>query len=120
LNNILIGAVDLSTNAQVGSLFIADTDTNLVLTSSDFTCPINQMVKYNFNPSALHTSNVLEMRNTQNNGLGNAGSIGIRSYTQAGLNLSNPCVIADLQYAGSSGTSFTFNFNYTECCGQNT
>lgn len=116
LNGTYIGAVDLSTNAQVGSVFIADTNTAVELGSSDFACPLSNMITYHFNPSILSTSNVLEMRNTQNNGNGNFGSIGIRNYSLSGTVLSSPCVITDLEYSGPSGDSFTFNFNYTQCC----
>jgi hypothetical protein len=74
------------------------------------------MVTYHFNPSILQASNVLEMRNTQNNDNGNFGQIGVRNYSLSGTDLSNPCVITNLQYEGASGESFTFNFDYTQCC----
>jgi hypothetical protein len=118
LNDTYIGAVDLSTNAQVGSVFIADTNTAVELGSSDFVCPLSGMVTYHFNPSILLASNVLEMRNTQNNGNGNFGQIGVRNYSISGTTLSSPCVITDLEYSGPSGDSFTFNFNYTQCCAE--
>ena len=39
------------------------------------------MVVYRFDPSLLYEGdNTLFMKNTQNNGNGNAGSIGIRNY----------------------------------------
>jgi hypothetical protein len=116
LNDTYIGAVDLSTNAQVGSVFIADLNTAVELASSDFVCPLSGMVTYHFNPSILQASNVLEMRNTQNNDNGNFGQIGVRNYSLSGTDLSNPCVITNLQYEGASGESFTFNFDYTQCC----
>ena len=118
LNNTYIGAVDLSQNAQVGSVFIADTNTDVELSSSDFACPLSGMVTYHFNPNILLASNVLEMRNTQNNDNGNFGQIGIRNYELSGTSLSNPCVITNLEYEGPSGDSFTFNFNYTQCCAE--
>lgn len=118
LNDTYIGAVDLSTNAQVGSVFIADTNTAVELSSSDFVCPLSGMVTYHFNPSVLLPSNVLEMRNTQNNNNGNFGQIGVRNYLLSGTSLSNPCVITDLEYSGASGESFTFNFDYTQCCAE--
>ena len=118
LNDTYIGAVDLSTNAQVGSVFIADTNTAVELSSSDFVCPLSGMVTYHFNPSVLLPSNVLEMRNTQNNNNGNFGQIGVRNYSLSGTSLSNPCVITDLEYSGASGESFTFNFDYTQCCAE--
>jgi hypothetical protein len=116
LNNTYIGAVDLSLNAQIGSVFIADSNTSVSLVSSDFACPLSGMVTYHFDPSILLPSNVLEMRNTQNNGNGNYGVIGVRNYSLSGNDLSSPCLIADLEYSGSSGESFTLNFNYTQCC----
>ena len=99
-------------------MFIADTNTEVGLVSSDFACPLSGMVTYHFNPSVLLPSNVLEMRNTQNNGAGNFGTIGVRNYSLSGANLSNPCVITNLEYSGVSGVSFTFNFDYTQCCAE--
>jgi hypothetical protein len=116
LNDTYIGAVDLSTNAQVGSVFIADLNTAVELASSDFVCPLSGMVTYHFDPSILQASNVLEMRNTQNNESGNFGIIGVRNYSLSGTDLSDPCVITNLEYEGASGESFTFNFDYTQCC----
>ena len=120
LNGTYIGAVDLNASAQVGSVFIADSDPLVVLGSSDFVCPLTLMVTYHFPSSLLLASNVLEMRNTQNNGNGNVGSIGVRNYSLSGTTLSNPCVITNLGYSGASGASFTFNFNYTTCCAGDT
>jgi len=74
------------------------------------------MVTYHFARSILLASNVLEMRNTQDNGAGNFGNIGVRNYSLSGTDLSNPCVITDLEYSGASGENFTFNFDYTQCC----
>jgi hypothetical protein len=116
LNGTYIGAVDLSQDAQVGSVFIADTDTSVGLISSDFACPLSNMVTYHFNPNLLSGSNVLEMRNTQTNNNGNFGTVGIRNYQISGNSLSNPCVIANLEYMGPDGASFTMNFDYTQCC----
>ncbi len=116
LNDVYIGAVDLSQNAQVGSVFIADLNTAIEVTEPDFVCPLAGMVVYHFSPGILQSSNVLEMRNTQNNNNGNFGSIGIRNYLLDGTDLISPCVITNLEYSGSSGASFTFNFDYTECC----
>jgi hypothetical protein len=116
LNGTFIGAVDLSANAQVGSVFIASTNPALTITSSDFACPISGMQVYFFNPNLLQTSNTIEMRNTQDNGSGNQGTVGIRNYLLAGTNLSAPCVIADLAYSPPSGGDAILNFDYTECC----
>jgi hypothetical protein len=116
LNNIYIGAVDLNANAQVGSVFIADLNPAITIGSADFECPLTLMVTYRFDPSILLSVNTLEMRNTQNNGLDNAGSIGVRNYLLTGTTLATPCVITDLTFEGLSGTSFTFNFSYTQCC----
>lgn len=116
LNNVYIGAVNLQANAQVGSVFIADLNTAVSLGSADFVCPLSGMVTYHFNPAILLSVNVLEMRNTQNNGAGNLGSVGVRNYLLTGTTLATPCVIANLTYSGDSGESFTLNFNYTACC----
>lgn len=116
LNNTYIGAVDLNYSAQIGSIFIADLDPSITVTSSDFACPLPGMVVYHFDPAILSTSNILEMRNTQNNGFSNLGTIGIRNYDLTGTDLTTPCFITDLNYSGVSGENFTFNFNYTSCC----
>lgn len=115
LNGTYIGAVDLSAMAQVGSVFIASTD-ELTIDSADFACPVPGMVVYFFDPALLQTSNTIEMRNTQDNGSGNAGTVGIRNYLLTGTSLSAPCVIADLNYAPDSGQDAILNFDYTQCC----
>lgn len=116
LNGTYIGAVDLSAMAQVGSVFIASLDLSLTITSADFVCPILGMQVYRFDPVLLQTSNTIEMRNTQNNGNGNAGSVGVRNYLLTGSDLSAPCVIADLIYGPPGGGDATLNFEYTQCC----
>jgi hypothetical protein len=116
LNDVYIGAVDLSANAQVGSVFIASTDPSLVITSADFDCPVPGMIIYRFNPNLLKTSNTILMSNTQNNGAGNAGIVGIRNYLVTGTDLSAPCVIADLTFGPSGGEDAVLTFEYTECC----
>lgn len=116
LNDVYIGAVNLNENAQIGSVFIADLNTSIVVTDPDFVCPLVGMVTYHFDPSIILSSNVLEMRNTQNNNNGNFGTIGVRNYLLTGTELADPCVITDLTYSGASGDSFTFNFSYTQCC----
>ncbi len=117
LNDNYIGYLDLSTNAQVGSVFIASLDTGLNITAPDFGCPLALMDTYRFDPAFVqYGNNVLELRNDQNNGTGNYGIIGIRNYELSGSNLINPCTVNNLTFSGGSGTSFTFNFSYTECC----
>jgi hypothetical protein len=116
LNNTYIGAVDLSAMAQVGSVFIASNDESLTIVSADFACPVPGMVVYFFNPALLQTSNTIEMRNTQDNGAGNLGTVGIRNYLLTGTELSAPCVIADLSYGPPNGGDAILNFEYTECC----
>lgn len=116
LNGVLIGAVDLNASAQVGSIFIGDLDSATTLIESDFDCPLVDMVTYHFDPAIIQQNNVLEMRNTQNNGNNNAGTVGVRNYLITGTDLSDPCLIADLTYYGSSGEDFNLNFSYTQCC----
>ena len=116
LNNTYIGAVDLSANAQVGSVFIASTNPSLTITSADFACPVPGMVVYRFDPALLQASNTLVMVNTQANGAGNAGTVGIRNYLLTGVNLSAPCVIANLTFGPPDGEDAILNFDYTECC----
>lgn len=120
LNGTLIGALDLNQNAQIGSVFIGSTDTNKTIVSPDFSCPLNNMVVYYFNPLILTTGeNTIFMDNTQNNGNGNFGTFEIRNYQIDPNNpdeLSNPCVIDNQNYSGVSGSDFTLTFDYTECC----
>jgi len=116
LNNTLIGSVDLSQNAQVGSVFIADLNSAITIAGSDFVCPVSGMVQYNFDPALLQATNTIQMINTQDNGSGNMGSIGVRNYSLAGLSLSNPCVVTDISYGMPGGQAGTFTFNYTQCC----
>lgn len=117
LNDNYIGFLDLSANAQVGSIFIATTNASASLVSGDFVCPLSLMETYRFNPSfVVYGTNTLELRNAQNNGNGNYGTIGIRNYLVDGNNLSSPCVVANLTYSGASGQNFTLTFDYTACC----
>lgn len=116
LNNVFIGAVDLSTNTQTGSIFIATWSSSLDVVSSDFVCPLTLMSTYRFDPAIIQGENVLEMRNTQSNGFGNQGMVGIRNYLMSEGDLIDPCLIADLAYLGGPGVDFTFNFSYTQCC----
>ena len=116
LNGTYIGAVDLSVAAQIGSVFIGDLDLDTTLVDSDFDCALVDVVTYHFDPALIQQNNIVEMRNTQNNGSGNEGTIGVRNYLITGTDLSDPCLIANLTYSGSSGLDFTFNFDYTQCC----
>lgn len=117
LNNNFIGYLDLSQNAQVGGIFIATTNTNADVVSGDFACPLTLMVTNRFDPSFLiYGTNILEMRNAQNNGNGNYGTINVRNYLIDGDNLSSPCVVDNMTFSGASGTSSTLSFEYTACC----
>lgn len=116
LNGTYIGAVDLSTDALVGSVFIASLSTPTI-TSTDFVCPISDMVAYYFDPSlVVGGTNTIHMVNTRNNGDGNFGTVGVRNYLISGDTLSSPCVVTDLTYSGDSGSSFELPFSYTACC----
>ena len=120
LNGSYIGALDLNQNAQIGSVFIGDLDTNVGIGVGDFTCPLSGMVTYHFNPSILlGGTNTIFMQNTQNNGNGNLGTFQIRNYeTDANdaNSLINPCVVANTNFGGGSGLDQTITFEYTECC----
>jgi len=116
LNGIQIGSVDLNSNSQVGSIFIASTSTKII-TQPDFACPLSNMQVFFFDPSLLAPRNEIEMKNTQNNGNGNQGSIGIRNYLTTGNTLTDPCNLDDLDFLGGSGQDFNFEFFYTSCCG---
>ena len=117
LNNNYIGFLDLNSNSQVGSVFIATTNASADLVSGDFVCPLTLMDTYRFDPSfVLYGTNTLELRNAQNNANGNYGVIGVRNYLVDGDDLSAPCVVANLEYSGPSGSDFTLTFDYTACC----
>tara|TARA_B100001778_G_scaffold217232_1_gene179958 strand:- start:11834 stop:12496 length:663 start_codon:yes stop_codon:yes gene_type:complete len=118
LNGVNIGAVDLSQNAQVGSVFIA-TLTPMIITQPDFVCPLNNMTIYNFDPQLLSNRNTIEMKNTKNNGNGNQGTIQVRNYKNgAGISLIEPCTVTDFTFSGASGLDFSFQFFYSECCNE--
>ena len=119
LNNTKIGEVDLNQDARIGSFFIGSTNTDISITGLEdgFNCAIDDMVVYRFDPSLLYEGdNTLFMKNTQNNGNGNAGSIGIRNYSLDGNDLSDPCDIQDLEYSGPSGNNFVKQFTFNTCC----
>ena len=118
LNDNYIGFLDLEENrVQNGSVFIATTNENLSLVSADFVCPLTLMQTYRFNPSFLnYGENKLEMRNVQDNGFGNLGTIGVRNYIIDGDTLSNPCSVTNLSYGPPRGQSQTIYFDYTACC----
>lgn len=118
LNDNFIGYLDLSQNAQVGGIFIATTNTNANVVSGDFACPLTLMATNRFDPSFLvYGTNILEMRNAQENNNGNYGTISVRNYLIDGDNLSSPCVVADMVFGpAATGTSFTLSFDYTACC----
>jgi hypothetical protein len=117
LNGTYIGFLSLNFDSQVGSIMIATTNNNLDVLVGDFACPLTLMQTYRFNPNLLlFGNNTLQMVNAQSNNNGNAGTVSIRNYEVVGDDLINPCVIADLNYAGGSGLSFTMNFVYTACC----
>jgi hypothetical protein len=115
LNSIKIGAVDLNDDAEIGSVFFGTTYSSYTLIP-DFTCSMSDMVIYLFNWEYLVIgTNQIEMRNTQNNGEDNKGSIGVRihkiSVTGDTL-LGSPRVVADIQFQGDSGWSFMKYFEY--------
>ena len=116
LNGLYVGSVDLNSASLVGSVFIGSLNPNLVITSSDFICPLVGMTVYRFDPALLKANNIIKMKNTQNNGNGNIGSVGIRNYLLTGNNLSAPCVIDNLTFSPSVGQDATLSFEYTECC----
>ena len=115
LNGVLIGNLDLQQPAQVGSVFIGSTST-LTIGTSDFTCPLNLMQEFFFDPALISTTNVIDMVNTQNNGNNNAGTFEIRNYELTGTVLSNACIVKNANFEGVSGDSFQFDWNYTQYC----
>jgi hypothetical protein len=116
INGITIGQVDLNQDDQVGSVFIGG-PYNLV--EPDFICPLNKMIFYEFDDSILNLGqNSLVMSNIQGNGNGNFGTVQIRLYDIIINDLVNPQVIADLEYSGGDGESFSFEFELS--CGDTT
>lgn len=115
LNGVTIGSVDLSAASQVGAVFIAST-TPVTLTEPNFSCPLGGMQLFFFDPALISYRNRIEMVNTQNNGNGNVGNLGISNYDLAGSILSNPCVVDTFQFSGSSGDNFSFTWIYDQCC----
>jgi hypothetical protein len=116
LNDVYIGALDLNSNTQVGSVFIASLNPDLEITAPDFVCPLSLIQTYRFDPSIVQEVNVIEMRNTQINFNGNYGLVGVRNYQLSGNDLISPCTVANFVYDGDDGSSFTFNFPYNSCC----
>jgi hypothetical protein len=117
LNDHLIGVADLSIDDLIGSVFIANNNPNLIITEPDFACPLSKMVKYNFDPSfVIEGTNTVKMKNIQLNNNGNWGILGIRNYSLNGTNLTSPCYINNLNYAGGTGEDFNFTFEYNQCC----
>ena len=120
LNGTYIGALDLNQNAQIGSVFIGDTDTNVQVGVPDFTCPLSGMVIYHFDPSILlGGTNTIFLQNTQGNNNGNQGTVEVRNYENDpndSNSLINPCAIADVTFSPPNGGDQTITFEYTECC----
>ena len=120
LNGTYIGALDLNQNAQIGSVFIGSTDTNVQIGVPDFTCPLSGMVVYHFDPSILlGGTNTIFLQNTQNNNNGNFGTFEIRNYEtdpNDSNSLINPCAITDVNFNPPGGQDQTITFEYTECC----
>jgi hypothetical protein len=117
LNEQYIGKLDLSVNEDVGSVFIASLNPDLVISEPDFSCPLSKMRLFRFSPDIVRFGeNKLEMKNTRNNGNNNEGSIEIRNYLKKGSGLIDPCKVTDLEYSMGSGSDFVIIFNYTKCC----
>jgi hypothetical protein len=121
LNGTYIGALDLNQDAQIGSVFIGDTNTNVQIGSADFSCPLAGMVTYHFDPSILlGGTNTIFMQNTQDNGNGNQGTFEIRNYDSAENDpntLVTPCPITNTTFNPAAGQDQTITFEYLECCG---
>lgn len=117
LNDVFIGYLNLDEDAQVGAVFIASENPSYTITEPDFACPIEGMTVYRF-PSSLvvEGANVIRMDNAQENYNGNFGTVQVRNYLRDGNNLVSPCVVADLEFSGETGESFTLPFTYDKCC----
>lgn len=115
LNGQQIAFLNLNYNQQVGSVVIFDP--SAVLSNPDFECPLDKMVIYRASQSLFKKANTLQMVNVQQNQHGNYGTVQIRNYLKTYDNrLISPCVIANLEYNGGDGSSFSFNFPYESCC----
>ena len=117
LNGMSIGNIDLNSNQQVGSVFIASKNANLTIGEADFTCPMGNMKIFYFDPTILrYGENRIELKNIKNNGNNNKGTIGIRNYLNVSNVLREPCIVEDLTFRFESGRNFGMSFNYTKCC----
>lgn len=115
LNGTYIGFLNLGFNAQVGSVFIFDPSATIA--QPDFSCPLTLMTTYRVDPKLLKSSNTLVMQNVKINYAANYGTVQIRNYLRTASNtLVSPCAVANLEYEGPDGASFSFSFPYTECC----
>jgi hypothetical protein len=117
LNDNYIGALDLSTNAQVGGVFIGSTDEDLTISPSGagFVCPLDLMSSSYFDPSYLVAgTNNIYMKNTQRNNNGNFGKLELRHYEIGadGSTLTEVEDIADLTFGGATGADMFLTFNY--------
>lgn len=117
INDIYVGFLDLSINAQVGGVFIGSEDTSLQIedANSDFVCPMSNMDVFHFNPSMLVKGrNKITMINTQKNFNGNYGQLELRHYTRIGSsnNLQVLEVIDDLTFSGPTGANMNLSFDY--------
>lgn len=114
LNGNIIGNVALGAAALVGSVFIASSNTNLILVDPTSQCPINVMVKYFFNESIIIDGiNTIFMRNTRDNGAGNAGIIDVKVYDVLDNVLVNPITTNNVPYSPGRGQNFTTTFVFT-------
>ena len=107
LNGITIGSVDLNSNAQVGSVFIASS-TPKIITQPDFACPLGNMEYTTLILIFYPTRNIIQMKNIKNNGNGNYGTLQIRNYENVttGNALINPCFVTNFEFIGGSGSRF--------------
>jgi hypothetical protein len=107
LNGVNIGNLDLNTNDQVGSIFIAYTNTSAKIVRADFICPISKMQVYYFDPSLVkYGENIIEMKNLRKHINSNRGTIEIRNYIKQGDNLFDPCRVQNIEFVGGDGSSF--------------
>lgn len=117
LNGVNIGKLELNSNDQVGSIFIASTNTSTKIVRADFSCPISKMQVYYFDPRIVrYGNNNIELRNIKRNGNTNRGKIEIRNYLKLGDDLADPCTVQNIEFSGGDGVSFRKFFNYTKCC----
>ena len=112
LNGRSLGNIDLSENAQVGDVWVNDSRVNLVNAQVTI-CPVDNL---RFKRTQLiiypNRTNVLEMKNVQENDNGNYGSIELFEGRYSNGVIGRARSILSTFYSGTTGEDFRFEFGY--------